>query len=236
MKVARFRFDAGLRSLLQRDHALGEFDYRFSGPQSAKHLIEAVGIPHTEVGGLAARAVPVTLAYLVQDGDTLDILGNSPEDVPDAEPRFVIDGHLGRLNAHLRMLGLDCLYDSSYGDPDLVRVSMDHGRYLLTRDRRLLMHKAIARGYLLRSLDPETQLQEVVRRYGLRTWIAPFQRCIRCNHRLEVVEKAQIIDRLEPLTKMYFDDFRICPACHQVYWKGSHFEHMQRMIEGLDKL
>lgn len=236
MKVARFRFDAGLRSLLQRDNALGEFDYRFSGPQSAKHLIEAVGIPHTEIGGLTARSVAVTLAYLVQDGDTLEIMGHTPKDARDAEPRFVIDGHLGRLNSHLRMLGLDCLYDSSYGDPALVRLSVDQGRILLTRDRRLLMHKSITDGYLLRSLDPELQLREVVRRYGLRHWMMPFQRCIRCNHPLEVVDKALILDRLEPLTKLYFDDFRICPACKQIYWKGSHFERMQRLIGSLDKL
>jgi uncharacterized protein with PIN domain len=236
MKVARFRFDAGLRSLLQRDHALGEFDYRFSGPQSAKHLIEAVGIPHTEVGSLTARSVAVTLAYLVQDGDTLDILGPSPEDIPDAEPRFVIDGHLGRLNSHLRMLGLDCFYDGSYADPALAQLSVDQGRFLLTRDRRLLMYKSITRGYLLRSLDPALQLREVVRRYGLLKWMRPFQRCIRCNHLLEIVDKAQILDRLEPLTKLYFDDFRICPACNQIYWKGSHFERMQILIGSLDKL
>ena len=236
MKVARFRFDAGLSALLQRDNALGEFDYRFSGPQSAKHLIEAVGIPHTEVAGLTARSVAVSPAYLVQDGDRLEVFGNAPEDTPDIEPRFVLDGHLGRLNAHLRMLGLDCLYDGGYADPELVQISVDEGRILLTRDRRLLMHKSITRGYLLRSLEPESQLREVVQRYGLRRWIRPFQRCIRCNHPLELVEKAEVIDRLEPLTKRYFDDFRICPACRQIYWKGSHFEHMQKLIESLDKL
>ncbi len=234
MNVARFHFDEDLRPLLQHGNDHGEFDYRFTGPQSAKHLIESVGIPHTEVGSVKAGSIAVTLAYLVQDGDTLEAFGNSGPAVPGDELHFVLDGHLGRLNSHLRMLGLDCLYDPYYDDDTLVAISLSEGRYLLTRDRRLLMHKLITRGYLLRSLDPEQQLQEVVHRYGLRRWIKPFQRCIRCNHPLQVVSKADVLDRLEPLTKLYFDDFRICPACQQIYWKGSHFERMQQLIARLD--
>ncbi len=234
VKIARFQFDASLRPLLQHGNADGVFDYRFNGPQSAKHLIESVGIPHTEVGAIWIGPVSVSLAYLVQDGDTVDVLSNSRGQADEVEPRFVLDGHLGRLNSHLRMLGLDCLYQPDYDDNTLGKISLDEDRFLLSPDRRLLMRKQITRGYLLRSLDPEQQLHEVVQRYGLRRWVRPFQRCIRCNHPLEVVSKAEIIDRLEPLTKLYFDDFRICPACKQIYWKGSHFERMQRLIGRLD--
>ncbi len=234
MKVARFRFDVGLRSLLQCGHAEGEFDYHFNGPQSAKHLIESVGIPHTEIGRVLARSVPVSDGYLVQSGDIVEVFGNAPGFDSAEEPHFVIDGHLGRLASHLRMLGLDCLYENDYGDATLATVSVGEGRILLTRDRRLLMHKSVTRGYLLRSLDPYQQLLEVLQRYSLRHWIRPFQRCIRCNQLLEPVDKAAIIERLEPLTKLYFDDFRICPACRQIYWKGSHFERMQKLIASLE--
>jgi uncharacterized protein len=233
MKVARFRFDANLRELLPRKHTDGEFEYVFRGPQSAKHLIESIGIPHTEVGEIRVAFEPVRLAYLVEDGDTLDVYGNTPEAVTTDEPRFILDGHLGRLNAHLRMLGYDCLYENDYDDDQLLRLALAEGRILLTRDRRLLMHKALTLGYLVRSLEPLEQLPEVVSRYGLLRWTRPFQRCIRCNHPLELVKKSAVIDRLEPLTKMYFDEFRICPDCKQIYWKGSHFEKMERVIEGL---
>jgi uncharacterized protein len=237
MKVARFRFDANLRELLQCKHTEGEFEYAFRGPQSAKHLIESVGIPHTEIGEVRVTSEPVSPAYLVADGDTVDVYGSTPK--PEAattdEPRFILDGHLGRLNAHLRMLGYDCLYESNYDDDQLLRLALAEERILLTRDRRLLMHKALTHGYLVRSLEPLEQLPEVVRRYGLLRWTRPFQRCIRCNHPLEPVEKEAIMDRLEPLTKMYFDEFRICPECKQIYWKGSHFEKMERVIEGLRK-
>jgi hypothetical protein len=234
MKVARFWFDESLRILLAHDKAAGEFDYAFNGPQTAKHLIESVGIPHTELGEIKAGNERLGLQHLVQDGDRIEVFGVAPElDLP-IEPRFVVDGQLGRLDSHLRMLGLNCLYQNDYEDDTLVAVSVNEDRILLSRDRRLLMRKPITRGYLVRSLDPAQQLQELVRRYGLRKWIKPFQRCIRCNHPLQAIRKEEIIDRLEPLTRLYFEEFRICPACKQIYWKGSHFDKMQQLIASLD--
>jgi uncharacterized protein len=232
MKIAAFRFDENLRLLLPRDKRSGQFAYSFNGPQSVKHLIESLGIPHTEVGELRANGDLVGPGYLVRDGDRVEVRVAAAED-SGSEPRFVLDGHLGRLAARLRMLGLDCLYRPDYADPELAGVSVAEGRILLTRDRRLLMHKSIEAGYLLRSLEPPEQFLEVVRRYGLKRWIKPFKRCLRCNHPLEPVSKEAVLDRLEPLTRLHFEEFQMCPACGQVYWKGSHYERMQKLITGL---
>ena len=111
------------------------------------------------------------------------------------------------------------------------RISVEDGRILLTRDRMLLMHKVITRGYLLRSLDSKEQLYEVVHRFALQRWIKPFQRCMRCNHPLETVAKELVLEKLEPLTKKYYHEFKRCPACDQVYWKGSHYERMLALVE-----
>lgn len=231
MKVAHFRFVESLRPLLPRDRRGGEFDYRFRGPQSVKHLTEALGIPHTEIGEVRRGDQPITMAYLVRDGDRIAVSAVEPAENTDAEPRFALDNHLGRLTAHLRMLGLDCAYRNDFSDRELLQISLAEGRILLSRDRRLLMHKAITQGYLLRSLNSEEQLLEVVHRYGLRRWIKPFRRCLRCNHPLEPVSKEAVLGRLKPLTKKYFEEFHICLACDQVYWKGSHYERMLRLIE-----
>ena len=230
MKVARFDFDPDLQALLKRNLRGQPVDMRFQGPQSVKHLIESLGIPHTEIGPLSANGQKIGLDYITQDGDRIEVRSVAPLDLSN-EPRFVLDAHLGRLASHLRMLGLDCLYENDYEDDELVRISVDEGRILLTRDRLLLMHKVITQGYLLRSLNSTEQLYEVVRRYDLVKWVKPFQRCMRCNHLLEPVSKQAVLHRLEPLTKKYYDDFRICPACKQVYWKGSHYERMLQLIE-----
>jgi uncharacterized protein len=231
MKVAYFDIEERLRWLLPLDMRRDNFDYPFNGPQSVKHLIESVGIPHTEIGELKANGVSVRSDYLVEDGDRMEIKAVPPVGEQIVEPRFVLDGHLGRLASRLRMLGLDSLYRNDYDDRELVRVSVDEERILLTRDRRLLMHKNITSGQLIWSLEPEEQFREVIVRYGLKKWIKPFQRCIRCNTPLETVRKEDVMEHLQPLTRLYFEDFHICPSCRQIYWKGSHFDRMQRIIE-----
>jgi uncharacterized protein with PIN domain len=232
MKVARFDFSTSLQPLLKRDLRDKPVEMNFKGPQSVKHLIESLGIPHTEIGPLNADGKSIGLEYIVHDGDRIEVRPVASADLTE-EPHFVLDGHLGRLASHLRMLGLDCLYSNGYEDDELVQISVEGERILLTRDRLLLMHKIITQGYLLRSLNSTEQLHEVVKRYGLVRWVRPFQRCMNCNHPLEPVEKETVLRKLEPLTKKYYYDFKLCPACDRVYWKGSHYERMLEVIERL---
>jgi uncharacterized protein with PIN domain len=233
MKVAHFSIEEKLHWLLPQDKRRDDFDYPFNGPQTIKHLVESVGIPHTEIGEIKADGERVGSSHLVRDGERIEIRAVEPAGESSVEPRFVIDGHLGRLAAYLRMLGLDSLYRNDYEDKELARIGVDEERILLTRDRRLLMHKNITRGQLLKSLEPEEQFREVIQRQRLKKWIRPFQRCIRCNHLLEAVRKEEVVELLQPLTKLYFEEFHICPACRQIYWKGSHYDRMQKIIEGI---
>ena len=108
---------------------------------------------------------------------------------------------------------------------------MRENRALLTRDRRLLMHAIVQHGYCPRSQGAEEQTTEVVRRFKLFDLIAPFSRCVRCNARLEDAAKTDIIDKLEPLTKLYYEQFRRCSGCGQIYWAGSHFQKLATRIE-----
>jgi uncharacterized protein with PIN domain len=149
------------------------------------------------------------------------------------EPRFILDNHLGKLAAYLRMFGFDAAYRNDYQDDELAQVTVDLSLILLTRDRQLLMRKTIRFGYLIRSLDPENQVLEIFQRFNLTDKITPFHRCLRCNNPLKPIEKDLIIHRLQPLTKKYFEEFHICPACHQLYWKGSHYDRMEKLIAKL---
>ena len=163
-------------------------------------------------------------------GCRLGVQSAGPIGSVDGEPRFILDGHLGRLSRRLRMLGYDCLYRADFADEDLARNAVAEARYLLSRDRRLLMRKAISRGYLVRNLDTARQLVEVARHFELLRWMTPFTRCIRCNHVLRVAAKQDVLDKLQPLTRLYYEEFRLCPTCGQVYWSGSHVEHMRKVI------
>jgi uncharacterized protein with PIN domain len=174
------------------------------------------------------------LGYLVKEGDQVEVYpspaaGNAS--VEQGLPCFILDNHLGRLAVYLRMLGFDTLYRNDFQDEELAQVSDREGRILLTRDKRLLMRNLVQQGYWLRSKIPRRQLEEVVGRFGLAAIAQPFKRCVRCNEPLVIVRKEDILHRLKPLTRQYYDEFRLCPACDQIYWKGSHYQRMCGLIE-----
>ena len=238
MKIASFEFFAELLDLLPKRLGGGAFSYEFNGNQSVKHLIEALGIPHTEVGRILVNGSIVSDSYLVHSADQIEVHPARYEQQADEAPIasqldfcFVLDNHLGKLAAYLRMLGLDSAYSNDYQDEQLVEIAIRDDRILLTRDRRLLMRKQVRAGYCIRSLEPVDQLKEVVRRFGLQRVVKPFRRCLRCNAVLEDVFKEKVLDRLEPLTRQYYETFSICPACQQIYWQGSHFIRMQQLIQ-----
>jgi hypothetical protein len=131
----------------------------------------------------------------------------------------------------LRLLGFDVAYNPHAEDRQLLTVMKRENRALLTRDRRLLMHAVVETGYCPRSQDADEQTVEVIRRFDLLRSLAPFTRCLRCNAPLRKVSKAEVIERLEPLTKIYYEQFRRCTACDQIYWAGSHFSKLQKRLK-----
>jgi uncharacterized protein len=233
MSTAYFSFHGRLNDFLPESQRKGWIVVQFQGSQSVKHLAESQGVPHPEIGRIQVNGQDEGLGSITQDEDQIEIY--PIENGCPVEPCFLLDCHLGRLTAHLRMLGFDCLYQNDYEDSNMADIVQREGRILLTRDRRLLMRKVVLHGYCLRSLDPLEQLTEVIQRFELTNKIQPFHRCLRCNQPLEVVDKEAILDRLEPLTRQYFDQFHICPACGQIYWKGSHYERMESLVERIKK-
>lgn len=245
MYQATFRFYAELNDFLPEAQRQQVIVHEFNEPASVKDRIESLGPPHTEVGLILANGEPVDFGYLVQDGDHIAVyppFHDLPVDGPPLRPprprpaRFALDAHLGKLARMLRMLGFDAWYQNDVEDGDLVQLAQEEDRILLTRDRGVLKHGQVVHGYCLRSLASSTQLLEVLRRYDLFEEITPFRRCMSCNGVLEPVEKAEILDRLEPKTKRYYHEFRRCKDCGQIYWKGSHFARMEALVERLRRL
>jgi hypothetical protein len=241
--LAWFRFYEELNDFLPASRRKCRFPHAFSRRASIKDMIEALGIPHTEIEVILVNGESVDFSYIVNDGDdvsvypmfeSLDVrplLKLRPQ--PLRRPRFVLDIHLGGLARYLRLLGFDCLYQNDFQDDDLARISSEQQRTLLTRDRILLQRKVITRGYFVRATRPLEQTVEVLRRFDLSGDVTPLGRCIRCNGLLKDIEKEAIEARLEPRTRRYYRHFRICPDCGQIYWRGSHFRKMTRLIDTL---
>ena len=206
---------------------------------SVKDVIESCGVPHPEVDLILVNGMPVDFDYGIMSDSEIELYPPGIQYSNFREKRlqviavteFVADGHLGKLVRDLRLLGINVVYDPAAEDRQLVNVASNENRALLTRDRRLLMHAAVRHGYYLRSQNPLEQTIEVLRRFELGSILSPFRRCLRCNALLEPTEKEKIISQLEPLTKVYYEEFRRCTGCGQVYWSGSHFTKLQKRLE-----
>lgn len=146
-------------------------------------------------------------------------------------PCFVADVNLGKLSRYLRIAGFDTAYRNAATDSELLEQMTDEQRVLLTRDKKLLMHKIVKYGYLPRSDAANGQLEEVLERFTLFDKVKPCLRCPSCNSMLQSVSKEKVLDRLEPLTKRYFDDFSQCSDCRQVYWAGSHRHRLHSRVK-----
>ena len=153
--------------------------------------------------------------------------------VPLRDPRFVVDVNLGRLAWLLRLLGLDVWWANDAADETLADVSAAQHRILLTRDRGLLKRRAVTHALFVRSDDPEEQALDVLRRLDLGQRLAPLTRCVRCNGTLAPVPKDEVIDQLEPLTREHYDEFARCADCGRIYWPGSHYAKLIRLVQTL---
>jgi len=234
---ATFRFYAALNDFLPPRQRHIDIPLAFKGRQTVKHLAESLGVPHPEIDLIIVNGRSVDFDYITRDGDRVSVypvfetidISNAIHlrQQPLHDLRFILDGHLGRLAAYLRMLG----FDTAYRNDIPADQSVTEHRILLTRDRGLLKRKAILRGYCLRSSDPLQQLREIVRRFDLVDRLQPFTRCMVCNGLLKDVEKSAILHLLEPRTRQFIHHFKQCDTCGKVYWRGHHTEQMEKIIE-----
>lgn len=242
-KTAEFRFYEELNDFLPLAQRKVPFSHYFNGTPAIKDAVEAMGVPHTEIELIVVNGESVGWDYRLRNGDrvgvfpvfeSLDVASAIRlREAPLRRTRFVVDVHLGKLARLLRMLGLDTVYRSDYTDAEIVRISVEERRIVLTRDRGILKTKQVTHGYWVRSSRPEEQLREVFRRFDLAAKVKPFERCMVCNGVLEGVEKQAVLSRLPKKTATYYDEFYRCGECGKVYWKGSHYERMKKSVRNV---
>jgi uncharacterized protein with PIN domain len=87
----------------------------------------------------------------------------------------------------------------------------------------------------VRNIVPKKQVKEVVQRFELENYFFPFTRCLECNSLLSKIEKEKIVDRLPAKVKYYHEEFFICSHCDKIFWKGTHFVEMERLIDFIKK-
>lgn len=242
-KSVTFRFYEELNDFLPSDKRKVAFVHAFTGTPAIKDIIEAIGVPHVEVDLILVNGQAVDFTYRLKDRDvvsvypvfeTFEISGVSQlRKKPLRETKFILDVHLGKLAKYLRMFGFDSLYQNDYDDKAIIQISLAEHRIILTRDIGLLKNGSVSRAYYIRSQDSKEQLAGVLKHFDLYLAIDPFNRCIKCNGKLETVDKGSVIHLLQPNTIKYFDKFFRCTNCRRIFWEGSHFQHMQNFISSM---
>ena len=241
MHTIYIRFYEELNDLLPDEKKKIRFEHHYLDRTSVKDLIESLGIPHTEIDLILVNGKSVGFDYIINDEDDISVYpvfeSIDIKDVqhlraePLREPRFIADVHLGRLIRYLRMLGQDVYYKSNLNKEEVVKLSLDEQRTILTMGRDLLKRNEITHSYLVRNSDPEKQVIEIVKRFQLKNQLKEFTRCLGCNSLLRKVEKGEIEFRLPQKVKQNQNEFYICKNCDKIYWKGTHFDRMKSLIQ-----
>lgn len=141
--------------------------------------------------------------------------------------RFVADIMLGRLAKRMRLLGFDVLYAPGFDDNELIRLSLEQGRIILTRDTGLAGRPLAANHLRIDSDHVHEQLRQVIEKFRLEQVRDALTRCSRCNAVLAPVTKQEARDLVPPYVYEKNEHFFRCAACKRIYWKGSHVRNMR---------
>ncbi len=151
--------------------------------------------------------------------------------------RFIVDANVGKLAKRLRLMGYDAIFPREDDDSQIVRTALAEKRIILTRDTQILKRRVVTSGLLkavlLESDDPDRQMCQLEQALKLESEACPFTVCLECNQPLAAKTRDAVKDRVPSYVYRTQEIFMECPACHRVYWKGTHWK---AMVERLAKL
>jgi uncharacterized protein len=243
MVTATFRFYEELNDFLARPLRRRAFGCVCAHAATAKHMIEALGVPHTEVELILVNGESVGFERQLADGDRVAVYPKF--EALDIQPllrvrerplrvmRFIADAHLGGLAQLLRLAGFDTLYDNHYPDADIEELAAAEQRIVLTRDRELLKRRSITHGCYVRTLKPKAQLREIFDRLDLAGSARPFRLCLTCNAPLRRIAKEEVGDRAPEGVLERHTQFVTCDVCLRVFWEGTHWQRMRALMDSL---
>ncbi len=153
------------------------------------------------------------------------------------EPRFVVDHNVGKLAKWLRMMGYNAVLFKDQDDGSLVRTALTQNRVVLTKDSQIMKRRVVTSGKVkavfLDVDDPNEQLRKVIRALRLDCQFRPFSICLECNHTLVERTKEEVRGRVPPYVYRTKEQFMECPSCHRIYWRGTHWQAMSRVLQRL---
>jgi len=229
MQTVILTFDSSLAPLLPmalRGHPVVR---AWAEGATLKHAIEALGVPHTEVGQVLVDGAPMGLEAMLPGRGHVAVSAVEPL-LPTAPLHLLCDAHLGATARLLRMAGFDTAYDNNYADAAIEALALGEDWIVLSRDRELLKRRGIRRGAFIRAREPQAQMREIVTRLRLADVAKPFSRCLECNVLLRMLSPEEASASVPPRVRERQRLFSTCDVCRRIYWPGSHWARMNAVL------
>ena len=209
MVTATFCFHEELNDFLPSEQRGREFPVPCARNATTKHMIEALGVPHTEVELILVNGQSVGFDRLLRDGDRVAVYprfdsstsrpccGCAQGRCAYALRRRRPPGRTGPPAADGRFRHAFTAMTTGIARSPTSRP--DSGRIVLTRDRELLKLRDITHGCYVHALKPAQQFGEIVE--SARSGAQP--EALHAMHGLQCavtgpIDKADIFDRLPP--------------------------------------
>ena len=147
--------------------------------------------------------------------------------------KFILTKELGRLAKWLCILGYDTIYYDKDDKSQLIIISLRDKRVILTRDSKMSRFTGV-RMFRITEDDVKKQLAQVVKELDLHTEEdKTFLRCVDCNELLVDIKKNKVEDRVPPYVFKTQKEFKMCPACNKIFWKGTHWQLVKEFLKCL---
>lgn len=158
--------------------------------------------------------------------------------------KLIVDEMLGNIVRWLRIIGIDTFAASDLRknpsediDTEILLFALEKNRVLITSDHNLaerakrlgikvitIENKAKDVCRTLRKILSQLNMLDIIKK-GLMS------RCPICNTILRKVNKDIIKDKIPKVVYKTKKDFWICEKCGKVYWIGSHFKNIKKVLD-----
>jgi uncharacterized protein with PIN domain len=153
------------------------------------------------------------------------------------EVKFIADNNIGKLARWLRMIGYDTLLFKQKDDVQMIKTALSEDRVILTKDTQFMKRRLVTNGklktILIKQDDPKLQVQEAVKTLNLNYHFKPFSLCLECNQALIARDKEEVQGLVPTHVFETQTQYTECPACHRIYWQGTHWQAMVKKLQDL---
>ncbi len=153
------------------------------------------------------------------------------------EIKFIADNNVGKLARWLRLIGYDTLLFKQKNDGQMIKIALSENRVILTKDSQFMKRRLVTNGKLktihIKQDDPKLQVQKVVKALNLNYHFKPFSLCLECNRALIARSKEEVENLVPAHVFETQTQYTQCPACHRIYWPGTHWQAMVKKLQDL---